>query len=322
MIISVTKGEKPFHSVYRTKSNQHLNRGKNTMFNGSIPALVTPFKNGAVDQDAFAALVERQIEAGSSALVPVGTTGETSTLSTEEHKGVVSLCVEVAAGRVPVIAGAGSNATDEAIDLAHHAKTVGADAILVVAPYYNNPNQDGIYAHYKAINDAVAVPMLLYNVPGRTVRDIEVETAVRLARLPNVVGIKDASDELDRVTLHAELAKGEQFVQLSGNDHSALAHRAMGGAGCISVTANVMPAECAAMHKAIDEGRMDDARAIQGKLIHLHKALFCAPSPGPAKYALSRLGLCGGDVRLPITAPDAAAREKIDAAMALAGISL
>lgn len=322
MIISVAKGEKPYHPVYTTKSNQHLNRGDNTMFNGSIPALVTPFKNGAVDKIAFAALVERQIEGGSRALVPVGTTGETSTLTTEEHKSVVTLCVEVAAGRVPVIAGAGSNATDEAIDLTLHAKTVGADAALVVAPYYNNPNQDGIYAHYKAINDAVALPILLYNVPGRTVRDIEVETVVRLARLPNIVGIKDASDEMDRVTLHAALTVGEQFVQLSGNDPSALGHRAMGGAGCISVTANVMPAECAAMHKAVDEGRFDDARAIEQKLIHLHKALFCAPSPGPAKYALSRMGLCSEDVRLPITPPDAAAREKIDEAMALAGISL
>jgi len=302
-------------------SKQHLNRGNITMFHGSIPALVTPFKNGAVDRKAFAALVERQIAGGSAALVPVGTTGETSTLSTEEHKDVVTLCVEVAAGRVPVIAGAGSNATDEAIDLVAHAKAAGADAALVVCPYYNKPNQDGLYAHFKAINDAVALPVFLYNVPGRTVIDMSAETVARLARLPNVVGIKDASGDLGRVSQHAALiGEGEQFYQLCGDDPIALGHLAMGGLGCISVTANVMPESCALMHKAFNDGDLDTARAIERRLIALHKAMFCAPSPGPAKYVLHRLGLCEPDVRLPLTPPDAAAREQIDAAMALAGL--
>ena len=290
------------------------------MFHGSIPALVTPFRNGAVDRKAFAALVERQIAGGSSALVPVGTTGETSTLTTEEHKDVVTLCVEVAAGRVPVIAGAGSNATDEAIDLVEHAKAVGADAALVVCPYYNKPNQDGLEAHFRAINDAVALPVLLYNVPSRTVVDLLPETVARLAQLPNIVGIKDASGDVARVSQHAALIGSAQFVQLSGEDPNALGYLAMGGKGCISVTANVAPDMCAAMHAAFHAGDLGGAQAIERKLIALHKALFCAPSPGPAKYALSRLGLCEPDVRLPITQPDAAARETIDAALALAGI--
>jgi 4-hydroxy-tetrahydrodipicolinate synthase len=302
-------------------SKQHLNRGKNTMFHGSIPALVTPFKNGAVDKKAFAELVERQIAGGSAGLVPVGTTGETSTLSTEEHKAVVSLCVEVAAGRVPVIAGAGSNSTDEAIDFVGHAKAAGADAALVVCPYYNNPNQDGLYAHFKAINDAVAMPVIVYNVPGRTIVDLQPSTVARLARLPNVVGIKDATGDMERVSQHAaQIGEGEQFVQLSGDDPSALGHLAMGGAGCISVTANVMPEACAAMHKAFNAGDFETAQTIERRLIALHKSMFCSPSPGPAKYVLHRLGLCEPDVRLPLTPPDAAAREQIDAAMALAGL--
>ncbi|MBY9066766.1 4-hydroxy-tetrahydrodipicolinate synthase [Hyphomonas sp. WL0036] len=292
------------------------------MFHGSIPALVTPFKNGALDRAAFANLVERQIAGGSAALVPVGTTGETSTLSTEEHKEVVSLCVDVAAGRVPVIAGAGSNSTDEAIDLVAHAKAVGADAALVVCPYYNNPNQDGLYAHFKAINDAVALPVVLYNVPGRTVVDLKPETVARLAKLPNVVGIKDATGDMDRVSLHSALiAETEQFVLLSGDDPSALGFLAMGGAGCISVTANVMPEACAAMHKAFYAGDLKTAQEIERRLIQLHRAMFCSPSPGPAKYALSRLGLCAPDVRLPLTGPDATACEQVDVAMALAGLS-
>lgn len=291
------------------------------MFHGSIPALVTPFRDGAVDRKAFSALVERQIAAGSSALVPVGTTGETSTLSTEEHKAVVTLCVEVAAGRVPVIAGAGSNSTDEAIDLAAHAKAAGADAALVVAPYYNNPNQDGLYAHFKAINDAVALPVLLYNVPGRTVVDLKPETVARLACLPNIIGIKDATGDMDRVSYHAALiGPDEQFVQLSGDDPSALGFLAMGGAGCISVTANVVPEDCAAMHAAFAAGDLAAAREIERRLIYLHRALFCSPSPGPAKYALSRLGLCAPDVRLPVTGPDAAAQAMIDDALAAAGV--
>ena len=250
------------------------------MFHGSIPALVTPFKNGAVDKKAFAELVERQIDAGSAALVPVGTTGETSTLSTEEHKEVVSLCVEVAAGRVPVIAGAGSNSTDEAIDFVTHAKDAGADATLVVCPYYNNPNQDGLFAHFKAINDAVAMPVILYNVPGRTVVDLKPETVARLALLPHIVGIKDATGDMERVSQHAAMmGEDVQFCQLSGDDPSALGHLAMGGAGCISVTANVLPQSCAEMHKAFHEGDLEGAQAIERRLILLHKAMFCSPSP-------------------------------------------
>jgi 4-hydroxy-tetrahydrodipicolinate synthase len=292
------------------------------MFHGSIPALVTPFKNGAVDRDAFAALVERQIVGGSSALVPVGTTGETSTLSTQEHKDVVTLCVEITKGRVPVIAGAGANATDEAIELVEHAKAVGADAALVVCPYYNNPNQEGLEAHFRAINDSVALPVLLYNVPGRTVVDLAPDTVARLAQLPNIVGIKDATGDMDRVSQHAaSIPEGTQFVQLSGDDPSALGHLAMGGMGCISVTANVMPEACAAMHTAFHAGDLDEARAIERKLIALHKAMFCSPSPGPAKYALFRLGLCTDEVRLPITSPSAEKRAEIDQAMALAGLS-
>lgn len=293
------------------------------MFSGSIPALVTPFRNGLVDKTAFAALVERQIAAGSAALVPVGTTGETSTLSTEEHKAVVSLCVEVAAGRVPVIAGAGSNATEEAIDLVRHAKAVGADAALVVCPYYNKPDQAGLFAHFKAINDAIALPVFLYNVPGRTIVDLMPQTVAALAALPNIIGIKDASDEMERVALHSHLiGPGEQFIQLSGEDSSALAHRAMGGAGCISVTANVLPEACAAMHAAFDDGDLETARAINQRLVLLHRAMFCSPSPGPAKYALSRMGLCAQEVRLPITPPDAEARAQIDAALRHAGVDI
>ena len=293
------------------------------MFSGSIPALVTPFRNGLVDKTAFAALVERQIAAGCAALVPVGTTGETSTLSTEEHKAVVSLCVEVAAGRVPVIAGAGSNATEEAIDLVRHAKAVGADAALVVCPYYNKPDQAGLFAHFKAINDAIALPVFLYNVPGRTIVDLMPQTVAALAALPNIIGIKDASDEMERVALHSHLiGPGEQFIQLSGEDSSALAHRAMGGAGCISVTANVLPEACAAMHAAFDDGDLETARAINQRLVLLHRAMFCSPSPGPAKYALSRMGLCMQEVRLPITPPDAEARAQIDAALRHAGVDI
>lgn len=292
------------------------------MFHGSIPALVTPFKNGAVDKKAFAELVERQIAGGSAALVPVGTTGETSTLSTEEHKEVVSLCVEVSAGRVPVIAGAGSNSTDEAIDLTRHAKDAGADAALIVCPYYNKPNQDGLYAHFKAINDAVALPVFLYNVPGRTVVDMLPETVARLARLPNIAGIKDASGDLGRVVLHSALiGDGVPFIQLCGDDPIALGHLAMGGKGCISVTANVMPEACSRMQKAFVAGDIATAESIERRLIALHKALFCAPSPGPTKYVLHRMGLCEPDVRLPITPPDAAAIQQIEAAMALAGIN-
>jgi len=289
------------------------------MFKGSIPALVTPFKNNALDHDLYMALVERQIISGSSALVPVGTTGESATLSHEEHRKAVSLCIEAAQGRVPVIAGCGSNSTQEAIGLVEYAKKAGADAALVVCPYYNRPDQAGLEAHFRAINDAVQLPIFIYNVPSRTMSDIEPETVGRLAKLPNIIGIKDATGDLPRVTQHRLLA-GENFIQLSGDDPSALGHRAMGGAGCISVTANVAPAENAAMHAAVDAGDFAKAREIELKLIGLHKNLFASPSPGPTKYAMSKLGLCSPEVRLPIIPPDESAQALVDAALAAADL--
>ncbi len=290
------------------------------MFEGSIPALVTPFRSGEVDRKAYADLIERQIAAGTHAVVPVGTTGETSTLTHAEHRDVVKLCVDVVAGRVPVIAGAGSNSTAESISLVAHAKSVGADAALVVCPYYNRPDQRGLEAHFRAINDAVALPILIYNVPSRTRSDISPKTVGRLAALPNIVGIKDATAELERVTKHANLTRAEQFVQLSGDDPTALGFCAMGGRGVISVTANVAPAAMARMVEAVNAGRLEEARAIEATLIDLHKALFVSPSPGPAKYALSVLGLCEPDVRLPLLSPEPGDRETIEAAMQTAGL--
>ncbi len=291
------------------------------MFHGSIPALITPFKNGAIDRKAYTDLINYQIESGSSALVPCGTTGESATLSHAEHREVVELCVETAAGRVPVIAGAGSNSTSEAIELVEHAKTVGADAALVICPYYNKPDQAGLEAHFRAINDAVSMPIIVYNVPSRTACDLLPETVGHLAKLPNVIGIKDASGDLGRVSKHAALTQNEQFVQMSGDDPSSLGHLAMGGVACISVTANVAPEYCAAMHAAFEDGDLETARAIEARLIALHLAMFVSPSPGPAKYVLAKAGLCQPDVRLPIVAPDAEARAQIDAALQIAGLA-
>ena len=290
------------------------------MFHGSIPALVTPFKNGDVDKKTYADLIERQIENGCGALVPCGTTGESATLSHQEHREMVSLCVEVAGGRVPVIAGAGSNSTREAIGLVQHAKDTGADAALCVCPYYNRPDQIGLEAHFRAIADAVSLPMIMYNVPARTVSDVQPYTVIRLGRHHNIIGIKDATGDLGRVSLQAAGLAGEQFVQISGDDPSALGYCAMGGKGCISVTANIAPEQMAKMHAAVQAGDLATAQAIEQAFIALHKALFVTPSPGPAKYALSRLGLCSGEVRLPIVAPHDAACEKIDAAMETAGL--
>ncbi len=292
------------------------------MFHGSIPALVTPFTNGAIDRDAFVALVERQIAAGASARGPVGTTGETSTLSHDEHREVVRLCVETAGGRVPVIAGCGSNATSEAIELVGFAKTVGADAGLVVCPYYNRPDQSGLFAHFKAINDAVALPVFIYNVPSRTASDIRVETIAELAKLPDIIGTKDATGELGRVARLRELTGDDALIQLSGDDPSAVGFCAMGGAGCISVTANVAPAACAEMMAAVRAGDFETARRIDERLSALHSALFASPSPGPTKYALAKLGLCEPGVRLPLTPPSDAVQAEIDAAMARAGLEV
>lgn len=289
------------------------------MVHGSIPALITPFRNGIVDERAFQALVAHQIAEGTHGLVPCGTTGESVTLSTKEHVRVVEMCMEVAAGKVPVIAGAGSNNTAHAIELAEHAKRAGADAVLVVAPYYNKPSPDGLFAHFKAINDAVDIPIYLYNVPGRTVIDMAPETIGRLAQLKNVVGIKDASNDLGRIAKHRALA-GEKFVQLSGDDPNAIGFNAHGGRGCISVTANAAPKLCAQLQEATLQGAYDTARSIDDKLWPLHKAMFCEPSPAPAKYACSLLGLCTDEVRLPIVPCSDAAKAQIRSAMTHAGL--
>lgn len=286
---------------------------------GSIPALITPFRNGGVDAEAFQALVERQIAAGTHALVPCGTTGESVTLDLQEHRRVVELCIEAAAGRRPVIAGAGSNNTAHAIELARVCKSAGADAVLVVAPYYNKPSQEGLYAHFKAISDAVDIPIVVYNVPSRTIVDISVETMGRLASLPNVIGVKDATADMSRVARHAALC-GDAFVQLSGDDSSALGHLAHGGRGCISVTANVAPKLFADLQNAALAGDFTAARAIDARLSALHKALFVEPSPAPAKYACALLNLCSEEVRLPIVPCSEAAKAVVRAAMQQAGL--
>ncbi len=285
------------------------------MFFGSIPALVTPFSGNCVAEDSLRDLIEWQIDEGSNALVPCGTTGEAATLSSEEHKRVIEITVEVARGRLPVIAGCGSNSTSHAIELTRNAKEAGADAALHVPPYYNRPNQDGIYAHLAAVAD-LDIPIILYNVPSRTITDIAVETMARLSRLPNVIGVKDATGNLGRVTAQ-RLRCGEQFIQLSGNDETALGFNAMGGVGCISVTANVAPKLCAEFQEAMREGRWDAALELQDRLYPLHAALFSDASPGPVKYALSRVrnGFTA-DLRPPMTEPSEASRKAVDSALA------
>ena len=291
------------------------------MFRGSIPALVTPFRDEAFDEAAFRDFVEWQIAEGSHGLVPVGTTGESATLTVEEHRRVVSACVEQARGRVPVIAGCGSNSTAAVIDYMRAAQKAGADAALVVLPYYNRPNQEGIFSHFEALSAASSLPVVVYNVPGRTVTDILPETLGRVAALPNVVGIKDASGDLSRVTAHRALC-GNDFVQLSGNDDMSLGFLAMGGVGTISVTANVAPALFARFHDAYLLGDHATALDIQDRLFPLHKALFSDASPGPAKYALGRVrpGF-PTDLRLPMTPPSEASRRAIDAALDHAGLA-
>jgi 4-hydroxy-tetrahydrodipicolinate synthase len=289
------------------------------LFRGVLPALVTPFRDGHIDEDGFVRLVERQIKGGVHGLVPVGTTGETSTLSHDEHRRVVELCVKTAAGRVPVVAGAGSNATEEAIELARHAKTVGADAALIVTPYYNRPSQEGLYAHYRAINDAVQIPVLVYNVPSRTSVDISNETLARLAKLPNIVGVKDATGDLPRASFQ-RLQCGDDWVMLSGDDPSALGYMAHGGHGCISVTSNVAPEACALFYNDCLSGQWPGALQAQDRLVRLHKALFSDASPAPTKFALAHLGLCAEDCRLPIAPASEASRAEVLAAMRDAGV--
>jgi 4-hydroxy-tetrahydrodipicolinate synthase len=264
-------------------------------------------------------LVERQIAAGTHGLVPCGTTGESATLSHEEHRRVVELCVQVARGRVPVIAGAGSNATSEAIELMTHAKKVGADAALIVAPYYNKPSQEGLYQHFKALNEAVALPMFVYNIPGRSVVDIKPETMARIAQLPNVIGTKDSAGDPSRIA-QQRLLCGADLIQLGGDDNLALGFAAYGARGTISVVANVAPARCAEMQNAILAGDFAKASAINDTLEPLHRALFAEPNPAPAKYALAKLGLITEEVRLPLVSLSANLRPQVEEAMRAAGV--
>jgi 4-hydroxy-tetrahydrodipicolinate synthase len=290
-----------------------------TRFRGSFTALVTPFKNGSLDEKAFRDLVEWQIGEGTNGLVPVGTTGESPTLSHDEHKQVVEWCVKVVNGRVPVVAGAGSNSTKEAIELSRHAEKAGADAVLVVTPYYNKPTQEGLYQHYKAINDAIGIPIIIYNIPARSVIDMSVDTMKRLFELPNIAGVKDATANVIRVSQQRQ-AMGPDFNQLSGEDASALGFMAHGGHGCISVTSNVAPRLCAEFQGACLKGDYESALAFQDKLMPLHTALFLETNPAPTKYALSILGKCDETVRLPMVPVAASTRSAVRAAMVHAGL--
>lgn len=290
------------------------------MFKGSLVALITPMRrDGAIDEKAYQDFVAWQIAEGTNGLVPVGTTGESPTLSHDEHKRVVELCLEVAKGRVPVMAGTGSNSTEEAIDLTRHAKKAGADGALVVTPYYNRPTQEGLYLHFKAIAEAVDLPIVIYNIPGRSAVDMTPETMGRLAKLQNIVGVKDATANLTR-PLHQKRTCGAEFIQLSGEDHTAIAFNAAGGVGCISVTANVAPRLCAEMQGAWAKGDVKTATAIQDRLTPVHDAMFCETSPGPVKYAAHLLGKCEETCRLPLAPLAPASREKVRAALVEAGL--
>jgi 4-hydroxy-tetrahydrodipicolinate synthase len=290
-----------------------------TRLRGSITALVTPFRNGLLDEEAFRGHVNWQIENGTKGLVPVGTTGESPTLSHKEHERVVEVCVEETKGRVPVVAGAGSNSTAEAIAFAKHAEKVGADALLVVTPYYNKPTQEGLYRHYKAINDATGLPIIIYNIPGRSVVDMSVDTMARLYELKNIVGVKDATANVARVSLQRQ-AMGPDFIQLSGEDATALGFMAHGGHGCISVTSNVAPAQCGEMQEACLAGDYGTALKVQDRLMPLHTALFVETNPSPVKYALSVLGRMSDEVRLPMIPVSESTKSTVRSAMTHAGL--
>jgi 4-hydroxy-tetrahydrodipicolinate synthase len=292
---------------------------KSRMFKGSITALVTPFKDGALDEPAFRSHVAWQIDNGTHGLVPVGTTGESPTLSHAEHKKVVEWCITEARGRVPVIAGAGSNNTAEAIELAVHAEKAGADAVLVVTPYYNKPTQEGMYRHFKAVNDAIGIPIIIYNIPPRSVIDMSVETMKRLYELKNIAGVKDATGNVVRASLQRQ-AMGPDFVQLSGEDASAIGFNAHGGHGCISVTSNVAPKQCAEFQEAMLAGDYARALTYQDRLMPLHTALFIETNPAGPKYALSALGRMSDEVRLPMVAATEPTRSAIRSAMVHAGL--
>jgi 4-hydroxy-tetrahydrodipicolinate synthase len=290
-----------------------------TSFRGSFTALVTPFNNGSVDEKAFRALVDWQIAEGTDGLVPVGTTGESPTLTHEEHNQVVEWCVEQAKGRIPVIAGAGSNSTKEAIALAQHAEEAGVDAVLIVTPYYNKPTQEGLYQHFKAINDSIGIPIIIYNIPARSVIDMSVDTMKRLFELEHIAGVKDATANVVRVS-QQRAAMGEGFNQLSGEDASVIGFMAHGGHGCISVTSNVAPRLCAEFQDACLKGDYAAALTLHDKLMPLHIALFLETNPAPAKYALSVLGKCADTVRLPMVPLAEKAKAAVREAMVHAGL--
>jgi 4-hydroxy-tetrahydrodipicolinate synthase len=290
-----------------------------TNFRGSFTALVTPFKNGSIDEQMFRDIVEWQITEGTNGLVPVGTTGESPTLSHSEHNQVVEWCIDQARGRVPVVAGAGSNSTREAIELAQHAEKAGADAVLVVTPYYNKPTQEGMYQHFKAINDAIGIPIIIYNIPPRSVVDMSVDTMKRLYELKNIAGVKDATASMVRVT-QQRAALGSDFNQLSGEDITALGFNAHGGHGCISVTSNVAPRLCAEFQAACGRGDYAAALKLQDKLAPLHQNLFIETSPAPVKYAMSLIGKCSINVRLPMVPASETARAAVREAMVHAGL--
>ncbi len=290
------------------------------MFKGSLVALITPMRrDGSVDEKKLEAFVDWQIREGTHGLVPVGTTGESPTLSHDEHKRVVEITIATSGGRVPVIAGAGSNSTAEAIDLATHAKQAGADAILVVTPYYNKPTQEGMFLHFSAIADSVDIPLIIYNIPPRSVVDMSVETMARLAKHKNIIGVKDATANLVR-PLHTRIACGDDFCQLSGEDHTAISYLAAGGHGCISVTGNVAPRLLSQMQTAWQEGRVKDAMDIQNRMVPLHDALFSETSPGPVKYAASLLGHTEDVCRLPLAPIFDATKARVRAAMTSVGL--
>lgn len=284
------------------------------MFKGSITALITPFRNGKVDEAAFTRFIDWQISEGTHGLVPVGTTGESPTLDHDEHKRVIELAVEAAKKRVPVIAGTGSNSTDEAVELSQYAEKVGADAVLIVTPYYNKPSQEGLYQHFKAINDAINIPIVVYNIPSRSVVDMSVATMARCYELKNIVGVKDATANLARPS-QTRAALGPEFCQLSGEDATALAFMAHGGAGCISVASNVAPRLCAEFQNACMAGDFKKALALQDRLMPLHEVLFIETNPAPVKYAVSRLGFGTADMRLPMVPVSEASRRAIDAVL-------
>jgi 4-hydroxy-tetrahydrodipicolinate synthase len=289
------------------------------MFKGSFTALITPFKDGAIDEATYQSLVQRQIDCGTDGLVPVGTTGESPTLSHDEHMRVTELCIDVARGKVPVIAGTGSNSTEEAIMLQRHAKEAGADAGLVVTPYYNKPTQPGLIAHFTAIADAVDLPIIIYNIPGRSVIDMTVDTMATLAKHPNIVGVKDATADLVR-PLKTLLACGPDFCQLSGEDATIVPFLSQGGHGCISVSSNIAPELCAQLHDAWQASDLKKVSEINARLLPVHDAMFCEASPGPVKYAAELMGLCSGELRLPLVEITEASKQKVKDALSGAGL--